>query len=215
MYAVYRHFDADDHLLYVGMSINPLRRLEQHRYRAEWFSRITKVTVEWFDECFAASEAEIAAIKAEKPEYNVAHTQEKAQPEKDGPVPTYAISDGEMIDRVYVFLAGYSRAEYGPDSFYSFKRNNPEIVAYLAETDKDDIVPMPPSAYAEWKANDFKGGLPDVQIVAILNETGKGLKDAKGVKAMSEQSYRNWKSKGFTGYQIPNDDDVIEANQED
>jgi predicted GIY-YIG superfamily endonuclease len=173
MYCVYRHFDADDRLLYVGMSINPLRRLEQHRYRAEWFSRIAKVTIEWFDECFAASEAEIAAIKAEKPEYNVAYSQEKAPPEKDGPVPTYAISDGEMIDRVYVFLAGHSRAEYGPDSFGSFKRNNPEIMEYLAETAKDDIVPM------------------------------------------SEQSYRNWKSKGFTGYQIPNDDDVIEANSED
>jgi predicted GIY-YIG superfamily endonuclease len=25
----------------------------------------------------------------------------------------------------------------------------------------------------------------------------------------------NWKSKGLTGYQIPNDDDVIEANSED
>jgi DNA invertase Pin-like site-specific DNA recombinase len=59
------------------------------------------------------------------------------------------------------------------------------------------------------------GGLPDAKIVALLNEAGKGLKEAKGVKAMSEQSYRNWKSKGFTGYQIPNDDDVIEANSED
>jgi DNA invertase Pin-like site-specific DNA recombinase len=59
------------------------------------------------------------------------------------------------------------------------------------------------------------GGLPDAQIVAMLNETGKGLKEAKGVKAMSEQSYRNWKSKNFAGYQIPNDDDVIEANSEE
>jgi DNA invertase Pin-like site-specific DNA recombinase len=59
------------------------------------------------------------------------------------------------------------------------------------------------------------GGLPDAKIVALLNEAGKGLKEAKGVKAMSEQSYRNWKSKGFTGYQIPNDDDVIEANSEE
>jgi DNA invertase Pin-like site-specific DNA recombinase len=60
-----------------------------------------------------------------------------------------------------------------------------------------------------------KGGLPDAQIVALLNDADKGQKAAKGVKAMSEQSYRNWKSKGFPGYQIPNDDDVIEANQED
>lgn len=60
-----------------------------------------------------------------------------------------------------------------------------------------------------------KGGLADAQIVALLNDTDRGEKAAKGLKAMSEQSYRNWKSKGFPGYQIPNDDDVIEANSED
>lgn len=60
-----------------------------------------------------------------------------------------------------------------------------------------------------------KGGIPDAQIVALLNGADKGQKEAKGVKPMSEQSYRNWKSKGFTGYQIPNDDDVIEANHDD
>ena len=61
-----------------------------------------------------------------------------------------------------------------------------------------------------------KGGMPDAQIVTLLNASDpsplpKGLKT---LKPMSEQSYRNWKSKGFTGYQIPNDDDVIEANSE-
>lgn len=60
-----------------------------------------------------------------------------------------------------------------------------------------------------------EGGLPDAQIVALLNDADRGQKDAKGVKRMSEQSYRNWKSKGFAGYQIPNHDDVIEANRED
>lgn len=60
-----------------------------------------------------------------------------------------------------------------------------------------------------------KGGLADAQIVALLNDTDRGEKAAKGLKAMSEQSYRNWKSKGFPGYQIPNDDDVIEANGEE
>lgn len=59
-----------------------------------------------------------------------------------------------------------------------------------------------------------KGGLPDAQIVALLNDSDKGQKAAKGVKTMSEQSYRNWKSKGFPGYQIPSDDDVIETNSE-
>lgn len=60
-----------------------------------------------------------------------------------------------------------------------------------------------------------EGGLPDAQVVALLNDTDKGRKEAKGIKPMSEQSFRNWKSKNFAGYQIPSDDDVIEANSED
>lgn len=39
------------------------------------------------------------------------------------------------------------------------------------------------------------------------------LKGAKAIKPMSEQSYRNWKSKGFKGYEIPNLDNIIEANR--
>lgn len=58
-----------------------------------------------------------------------------------------------------------------------------------------------------------EGGLPDAQIVALLNGA-KAPKGTKSIKPMSEQSYRNWKAKGFAGYQIPNDDDVIEANKD-
>ncbi len=55
-----------------------------------------------------------------------------------------------------------------------------------------------------------KGGLPDECIVDLLNDTDTR---ADKLKPMSPQSYRNWKSKGFKGYQIPNDDDVIKANK--
>ena len=61
---------------------------------------------------------------------------------------------------------------------------------------------------------DTKGGLKDAQIVALLNDVA-APKGSKSVKPMSIQSYGNWKFKGFLGYQIPNDDDVIEANSEE
>lgn len=55
-----------------------------------------------------------------------------------------------------------------------------------------------------------KGGLPDAQIVDLLNATDP---EKAKFKPMSPQSYRNWKSGGFKGYSIPNSDDVIEANK--
>lgn len=57
-----------------------------------------------------------------------------------------------------------------------------------------------------------EGGLPDSQIVALLNAV-KPPKGTKAIKDMSEQSYRNWKAKGFKGYEIPDLDNIIEANR--
>lgn len=71
--ALYRHFDADGTLLYVGVSITPLRRLEAHREQSHWVRRIASVRVEWFSSRAAAMIAEAAVIKAERPLYNVVH----------------------------------------------------------------------------------------------------------------------------------------------
>jgi len=71
--ALYRHFDEEGKLLYVGISLNALNRLAQHRDASHWFRRIASVRIEWFDSREAASEAEIKAICEEDPECNIAH----------------------------------------------------------------------------------------------------------------------------------------------
>lgn len=68
--ALYRHFGADGALLYVGISLHAVRRLEQHKTSAHWFSRIRRVDVEWFDTRAMALAAEAAAIVAENPVCN-------------------------------------------------------------------------------------------------------------------------------------------------
>lgn len=61
-----------------------------------------------------------------------------------------------------------------------------------------------------------KGGLPDPRIVEILNATDeKHAQKSEKIKPMSPGSYRNWKGKGFEGYQMPNEDDVIEVGDDE
>jgi len=67
---LYRHFDADGRLLYVGASINAVRRLANHRDEAAWFERLARIEVEHFIEKDDMLIAEAEAIKAERPEFN-------------------------------------------------------------------------------------------------------------------------------------------------
>jgi prevent-host-death family protein len=70
--AVYRLFDADDALLYVGISKSFGVRWERHAYRQPWWPEVHHQTVEWRDTRKEADEAETAAIRNEKPRYNIA-----------------------------------------------------------------------------------------------------------------------------------------------
>lgn len=72
-YSLYRHFDADHNLLYVGISLSTLQRIGEHKSSAVWFDLIALVTIERFSNKAKALEAEKAAIKNEGPFYNVVH----------------------------------------------------------------------------------------------------------------------------------------------
>ncbi len=74
-HAVYRMYDAEDHLLYIGMSCNPGARFRDHRARKPWAKAAVRWTEEWHPSRKAAEAAEKAAIKTEKPERNGSHTE--------------------------------------------------------------------------------------------------------------------------------------------
>ena len=71
--ALYRHFDVEGRLLYVGISLNAVARLAQHRETAHWFGQIARIEVEWHESRMLAEAAERKAIKAERPAHNLAH----------------------------------------------------------------------------------------------------------------------------------------------
>lgn len=70
--ALYRHFDAAGRLLYVGVSLNAINRLSQHRDNAHWFNDIARVTIKWLPTRSSALAAEAVAIATERPMHNIA-----------------------------------------------------------------------------------------------------------------------------------------------
>lgn len=68
--AVYRHFDADGHLLYVGVTNDPKRRLAEHKCRSVWADQIADISVKWVYSREDALAIEAEAIATEAPIFN-------------------------------------------------------------------------------------------------------------------------------------------------
>jgi DNA-binding GntR family transcriptional regulator/predicted GIY-YIG superfamily endonuclease len=73
--ALYRLYDADDRLLYVGISNDPPYRLQQHAADKAWWHEVDRHTLEWVDSRQEALDAERLAISTEHPRYNHTHKQ--------------------------------------------------------------------------------------------------------------------------------------------
>lgn len=71
--AVYRHYDSDDRLLYVGISVDPERRAKSHKGQGWWSRFMARETVTWHEDTASAKSAERAAIEDEHPLFNVSH----------------------------------------------------------------------------------------------------------------------------------------------
>lgn len=84
MTSLYRCYDAEERLLYVGISRAELVRLQQHASSGHWVTRMARMEIERFPSRAAAAKAEIAAIRAESPLHNVRHTNNpKPRPKRD------------------------------------------------------------------------------------------------------------------------------------
>jgi DNA-binding transcriptional regulator YhcF (GntR family)/predicted GIY-YIG superfamily endonuclease len=69
--ALYRLFDSDGNLLYVGITNNPEYRFGQHRRTKPWWPQVDHNEIRWFDSLEEAAEAEKVTIAAEQPTHNV------------------------------------------------------------------------------------------------------------------------------------------------
>lgn len=69
---LYRHFDADGRLLYVGISLSAILRFEAHRTGSNWAQKVATITIEHFPTRAEALAAEVRAIRTELPIHNIA-----------------------------------------------------------------------------------------------------------------------------------------------
>jgi hypothetical protein len=76
---LYRHWDAEGKLLYVGVTTSPRARTRQHLKDSRWIDLSVEMTVEPHPSRAAAEEAEAAAITSERPLFNEAGTDVEAR----------------------------------------------------------------------------------------------------------------------------------------
>jgi hypothetical protein len=68
--ALYRLYDADSALLYVGIAFDPEARMPGHK-RKPWWPLVASKTIEWHDTRLLALTAEARVVGTENPLYNV------------------------------------------------------------------------------------------------------------------------------------------------
>ena len=68
---LYKIYDAEETLLYVGVSISILRRFEEHLNSTKWSKTAATIKIETFDKRSSAIKAEELAIKSENPIFNI------------------------------------------------------------------------------------------------------------------------------------------------
>lgn len=71
---LYRYFDTDDRLLYVGITKDQSKRFSSHNRYSKWMKYASYCTLEHFESRDLAKQAETIAIQEEQPIHNVAET---------------------------------------------------------------------------------------------------------------------------------------------
>lgn len=70
---LYRYFDVNGRLLYVGISKSVVDRMSRHKRQSSWYAHFAVLTVERFPTRRALVSAEEHAIIREKPAFNIVH----------------------------------------------------------------------------------------------------------------------------------------------
>ncbi|MFH8867145.1 GIY-YIG nuclease family protein [Streptomyces griseus] len=82
--ALYRLYNAEGKLLYIGISQNPDVRWGQHSTTKPWWGDVEERKVEWHETRPLAAAAEVASIEAEQPLWNSNHaTRPTGDPDAD------------------------------------------------------------------------------------------------------------------------------------
>ena len=85
--ALYRLYDADDRLLYVGITSDPRARWKTHAAEKAWWNDIAREDLRWHATRPSAEAEELSAIKTEAPLHNRQDCPEWQYPKRPTPPP--------------------------------------------------------------------------------------------------------------------------------
>lgn len=74
MNVLYRHYDVEGSLLYIGITNNIAKRTRDHACKSSWFSNVTFIGLEHYRLRKSAVKAEMIAIRSEQPIHNKQHS---------------------------------------------------------------------------------------------------------------------------------------------
>ena len=160
MTELYRAYDANGVLLYVGISWSAAARYYNgHRLRAEWSDKVASITIERFTTRNEALAAEAAAIEAENPAHNTRGKPIVTVKAGDGfrriPEPTPAEAPAPPAPRPQQIWGGEIRTMvYDPAGAAKDDPRTFDNIAYLIRASRsgDTVIqaaPLPDDAYAE------------------------------------------------------------------
>lgn len=90
LFRLYRYYDENDVLLYIGLTANFPQRNGNHSHYSLWFCNCAKITLERFSSKDELAKAEKEAVINEKPLFNITYstTIKKEKKKRDVYVPT-------------------------------------------------------------------------------------------------------------------------------
>lgn len=71
LHTLYRFFNSESELLYIGITCQPGLRFKQHRRDKSWWHEVARIELEQFASRAELVEAEQRAVPAENPKYNI------------------------------------------------------------------------------------------------------------------------------------------------
>ena len=126
---LYRHFDNENNLLYVGISLHWNKRTKEHEIGSPWFKEVKTLKMEEFETREEAIKAEKNAIRLENPKHNVQRYHIKSSPKPKEL--TLGFSQGLFLKKHVSFQMSYTLDE----AAYALSMKKSDIETHIAKGD--------------------------------------------------------------------------------
>lgn len=129
---LYRFFDSEDNLLYVGVSVNFLARINQHYSRAEFWDQVKYATFEKYETRVEVEAAEIRAIVNENPVYNKMYNPNYENSQMHFAKIKDWVYGKKQADETHAQLVRFIQEEYLTDKFWTKPTSSPIAYWFMA-----------------------------------------------------------------------------------